>query len=179
MPTTLAQKLYLRCYTVKKEKFQLDNIQGRGQLLRAGAMTELARGGLLDATGGKVRRLGGSPPEDPFTASEPCSRSGCPPDHPQGPLSPHVVAGSFPQVVLGWDEADQFSGAEGRMQVRTPIDAMSCPGGPHRGGFLSWRIAPARRGLSCTGTAGQRFAEAHTRQRDKPATSAGGRTDRK
>ncbi|NJQ02005.1 GOLPH3/VPS74 family protein [Streptomyces zingiberis] len=69
MPTTLAQKLYLLCYTVKKEKFQLDNIQGRGQLLRAGAMTELARDGLLDATGGKVRRLPGAPPEDPFTAA--------------------------------------------------------------------------------------------------------------
>ncbi|MFF8642672.1 hypothetical protein [Streptomyces sp. NPDC015345] len=50
---TLAQKLYLLCYTVKKEKFQLDNAQGRGQLLRAGAMTELARAGLPDATGGK------------------------------------------------------------------------------------------------------------------------------
>ncbi|MFE8910500.1 GPP34 family phosphoprotein [Streptomyces globisporus] len=69
VPTTLAQKLYLLCYTVKKEKFQLDNIQGRGQLLRAGAMTELARDGLLDATGGKVQRLAGNPPEDPFTAS--------------------------------------------------------------------------------------------------------------
>ncbi|MGA5224833.1 GOLPH3/VPS74 family protein [Streptomyces koyangensis] len=69
MPTTLAQKLYLLCYTVKKEKFQLDNIQGRGQLLRAGAMTELARNGLLDATGGKVRRLSGNPPEDPFAES--------------------------------------------------------------------------------------------------------------
>jgi hypothetical protein len=67
--TTLAQKLYLLCYTVKKEKFQLDNIQGRGQLLRAGAMTELARDGLLDATGGKVRRLPGEPPEDPFTTA--------------------------------------------------------------------------------------------------------------
>ncbi|WP_069169216.1 GOLPH3/VPS74 family protein [Streptomyces griseus] len=69
MPTTLAQKLYLLCYTARKEKFQLDNIQGRGQLLRAGAMTELAREGLLDATGGRVRRLPGHPPEDPFTAA--------------------------------------------------------------------------------------------------------------
>lgn len=69
MRTTLAQKLYMLCYTVKKGKFQLDNIQGRGQLLRAGAMTELARGGLPDATGGKVRRLPGGPPKDPFTAS--------------------------------------------------------------------------------------------------------------
>ncbi|MEV2250541.1 GPP34 family phosphoprotein [Streptomyces sp. NPDC050147] len=69
MPMTLAQKLYLLCYTVKKEKFQLDNIQGRGQLLRAGAMTELARDGLLDATGGKVRRLPGNPPKDPFTTA--------------------------------------------------------------------------------------------------------------
>lgn len=58
MPTTLAQKLYLLCYTVKKEKFQLDNIQGRGQLLRAGAMTELARRVCWTRPGG---RFGGSP----------------------------------------------------------------------------------------------------------------------
>ncbi|MFK4066604.1 GPP34 family phosphoprotein [Streptomyces sp. NPDC029674] len=38
-------------------------------MLRAGAMTELAREGLLDATGGKVRRLPGNPPEDPFTTA--------------------------------------------------------------------------------------------------------------
>lgn len=69
MPTTLSQKLYLLCYSVKKEKFRLDDIQGRGQLLRAGAMTELARGSLLEATGGKVRRLPGNPPENPFTTT--------------------------------------------------------------------------------------------------------------
>ncbi|MFJ3732582.1 GPP34 family phosphoprotein [[Kitasatospora] papulosa] len=81
MSKTLAQKLYLLCYTVKKEKFQLDNIQGRGQLLRAGAMTQLTRDGLLDATGGKVRRLAGSPPEDPFVASVWCD---LPDDRPKG-----------------------------------------------------------------------------------------------
>ncbi|MEU0135931.1 hypothetical protein ABZ172_18165 [Streptomyces sp. NPDC006296] len=58
MPTTLAQNLYMLCYTVKKEKFQLDNIQGRGRLLRAGAITESARDVLLDATG---ERFDGSP----------------------------------------------------------------------------------------------------------------------
>ncbi|MFD5199458.1 GPP34 family phosphoprotein [Streptomyces sp. NPDC058375] len=66
---TLAQKLYLLCYSVPKRKFPLDEIQGRGQLLRAGALTALARDGLLDASGGKVRRLPGTPPEDPFTGA--------------------------------------------------------------------------------------------------------------
>ncbi|MFK0213567.1 GPP34 family phosphoprotein [Streptomyces sp. NPDC090298] len=66
---TLAQKLYLLCYSVPREKFPLDDIQGRGQLLRAGALTELARTGHLDATGGKVRRLPGTPPQDPFAAA--------------------------------------------------------------------------------------------------------------
>ncbi|MYS07584.1 GPP34 family phosphoprotein [Streptomyces sp. SID6041] len=68
MSMTLAQKLYLLCYSVPREKFPLDDIQGRGQLLRAGALTELARTGHLDATGGKVRRLPGTPPQDPFVA---------------------------------------------------------------------------------------------------------------
>ncbi len=69
MPVTLAQKLYLLCYSVPKKKFPLDDIQGRGQLLRAGALTALARDGLLDTSGGKVRRLPGIPPEDPFTGA--------------------------------------------------------------------------------------------------------------
>ncbi|MFS8200772.1 GOLPH3/VPS74 family protein [Streptomyces sp. CWNU-52B] len=68
MIQTLPQHLYLLCYTVDKGKFQLDNLQGRGQLLRAGAMTELARDGLLDATGGKVIRKPGKAPDDPFAA---------------------------------------------------------------------------------------------------------------
>ncbi|PSM37468.1 GPP34 family phosphoprotein [Streptomyces dioscori] len=69
MVQTLPQRLYLLCYTVDKGKFQLDNLQGRGQLLRAGALTELARDGLLDATGGKVIRKPGREPDDPFAAT--------------------------------------------------------------------------------------------------------------
>ncbi|MFD6292516.1 GPP34 family phosphoprotein [Streptomyces sp. NPDC060205] len=65
----LPQHLYLLCYTVDKGKFTLDNLQGRGQLLRAGALTELARAGLLDATGGKVIRRPGRTPDDTFLAS--------------------------------------------------------------------------------------------------------------
>ncbi|GAA1932468.1 GPP34 family phosphoprotein [Streptomyces durmitorensis] len=72
MPQTLPQRLYLLCYTVDQGKFQLDNLQGRGQLLRAGALTELARDGLLDATGGKVIRRPGKAPEDSFTAAVWC-----------------------------------------------------------------------------------------------------------
>ncbi|MFC8131323.1 GPP34 family phosphoprotein [Streptomyces sp. NPDC057302] len=69
MPQTLPQRLYLLCYTVDQGKFQLDNLQGRGQLLRAGALTELARDGLLDATGGKVIRRPGKAPENSFAAA--------------------------------------------------------------------------------------------------------------
>ncbi|MFE2375838.1 GPP34 family phosphoprotein [Streptomyces sp. NPDC059398] len=69
MIQTLPQRLYLLCYTVDKGKFQLENLQGRGQLLRAGALTELARDGLLDAAGKKVVRKPGKAPEDPFAAA--------------------------------------------------------------------------------------------------------------
>ncbi|MGW6267828.1 GOLPH3/VPS74 family protein [Streptomyces sp. NPDC055060] len=69
LAATLPQQLYLLCYTVDKGKFQLDNLQGRGQLLRAGALTELARDGRLDAAGGKVIRTPGKAPDDPFAAS--------------------------------------------------------------------------------------------------------------
>jgi len=68
MIQTLPQRLYLLCYTVDKGKFQIDNLQGRGQLLRAGALTELARDGLLGATGGKVIRKPGKAPHDSFAA---------------------------------------------------------------------------------------------------------------
>ncbi|MEU0135664.1 GPP34 family phosphoprotein [Streptomyces sp. NPDC006296] len=68
MLTTLPQQLYLLCYTVDKGKFQLDNLQGRGQLLRAGALTELARDGLLATEGKKVVRKPGKAPDDPFAA---------------------------------------------------------------------------------------------------------------
>lgn len=69
MPQTLPQSLYLLCYTVDQGKFQIDNLQGRGQLLRAGALTELARDGLLDATGGKVIRKPGKAPDDTFVVT--------------------------------------------------------------------------------------------------------------
>jgi hypothetical protein len=69
MTQTLPQRLYLLCYTVDQGKFQLDNMQGRGQLLRAGALTELARDGLLGATGGKVVRKPGKAPDDSFAAA--------------------------------------------------------------------------------------------------------------
>lgn len=69
MTQTLPQQLYLLCYSVDQGKFQLDNLQGRGQLLRAGALTTLARDRLLDATGGKVIRKPGTAPDDPFIAA--------------------------------------------------------------------------------------------------------------
>ncbi|RLL68032.1 GPP34 family phosphoprotein [Streptomyces sp. Z26] len=68
MPQTLPQRLYLLCYTVDKGKFELDSIQGRGQLLRAGALTELALAGLIGTEGGKVLRLPAAPPPEPFAA---------------------------------------------------------------------------------------------------------------
>ncbi|WP_217169032.1 GPP34 family phosphoprotein [Streptomyces sp. AC512_CC834] len=66
MRLTLPQKLYLLCYTVDQEKFKAVDLQGRGQLLRAGALAELAFAGLLGAEGGKVRRRTGEPPADSF-----------------------------------------------------------------------------------------------------------------
>ena len=67
---TLPQQLYLLCYTVDKGKFQIDNLQGRGQLLRAGALTELARDGLIDTEGRKViRQPGKAAPDDSFAAA--------------------------------------------------------------------------------------------------------------
>ncbi|MFF1923871.1 GPP34 family phosphoprotein [Streptomyces sp. NPDC058221] len=68
MRQSLPQSLYLLCYTVDKGKFELTNLQGRGQLLRAGALTELALGGLLGTEGRKVARRSAKPPGDPFLA---------------------------------------------------------------------------------------------------------------
>ncbi|MEU8705512.1 GPP34 family phosphoprotein [Streptomyces sp. NPDC048565] len=69
MRLTLPQRLYLLCYTVDKEKFELSNLQGRGQLLRAGTLTELAVAGLIGTEGGKVvRRAAVAPQGDPFLA---------------------------------------------------------------------------------------------------------------
>ncbi|MFD3919470.1 GPP34 family phosphoprotein [Streptomyces sp. NPDC058595] len=65
---TLPQSLYLLCYTVGKGKFELGNLQGRGQLLRAGALTELTLAGLISAEGRKVVRCAGGAPDDPFAA---------------------------------------------------------------------------------------------------------------
>ncbi|GAA4300010.1 GPP34 family phosphoprotein [Actinomadura luteofluorescens] len=62
----LPQRLYLLCYTVDKAKFEIDNLQGRGQLLRAGAMVELARARSLGTEGRKVVRLDTEPGDDPF-----------------------------------------------------------------------------------------------------------------
>ncbi|NGO47584.1 GOLPH3/VPS74 family protein [Streptomyces ureilyticus] len=68
MHQTLPQSLYLLCYTVDKGKFELTNLQGRGQLLRAAALSELTLAGQLKAEGGKVVRLPAEPPGDPFLA---------------------------------------------------------------------------------------------------------------
>lgn len=68
MPQTLPQRLYLLCYTVDKGKFELTNLQGRGQLLRAAALAEMTVDGLLSAEGGKVLRLPSEPPADVFYA---------------------------------------------------------------------------------------------------------------
>lgn len=65
---TLPQRLYLLCYTVDKDKFELTNLQGRGQLLRAGAMAELTLDGLLRTEGKKVVRSVAGPPGDSFLA---------------------------------------------------------------------------------------------------------------
>ncbi|MFI6347405.1 GPP34 family phosphoprotein [Streptomyces sp. NPDC050560] len=68
MAQPLAQTLYLLTYSPDKKKFELLNIQGRGQLLRGGALAELVLGGRLGTEGGKALRLPGPPPEDPFLA---------------------------------------------------------------------------------------------------------------
>lgn len=66
MDPTLPQRLYLLTYTVEKGRFEVVDLQGRGQLLRAGALAELAFGGLLATEGGKVHRMVTEPPADPF-----------------------------------------------------------------------------------------------------------------
>lgn len=68
MHQTMAQRLYLLCYSVDKKKFELLNLQGRGQLLRAAAFAELTFGGKLIAEGGKVVRPAVEPPSEPFLA---------------------------------------------------------------------------------------------------------------
>lgn len=68
MLLSLPQRMYLLSYTVHKEKFEAVNLQGRGQLLRAAALTELTLNGLLNAQGKKVARPPGVAPADPFLA---------------------------------------------------------------------------------------------------------------
>lgn len=68
MPTTLPQRLYLLSYTVDKEKFEVHNIQFRGQKLRAAALAELTLRGFLAPENGKVIRKSTEPPSDPFLA---------------------------------------------------------------------------------------------------------------
>ncbi|MBM7440197.1 GPP34 family phosphoprotein [Streptomyces sp. HB132] len=68
MRLTLPQQCYLLCYTVDKAKFELTDLQGRGQLLRAAALTELALEGRLSTERRKVARRTAEPPGDPFLA---------------------------------------------------------------------------------------------------------------
>ncbi|MFI5808188.1 GPP34 family phosphoprotein [Streptomyces sp. NPDC051561] len=84
MQPTLPQQLYLLCYTVDKGKFELTNLQGRGQLLRAAALHELARSGLLQVQGRKVRQTGTEPKGDDFLADV---WRDLPADRPKGWLS--------------------------------------------------------------------------------------------
>ncbi|MEU6819445.1 GPP34 family phosphoprotein [Streptomyces atriruber] len=70
MPLTLPQRLYLLSYSLDKERFEAVDLQGRGQLLRAAALTELTFDGLLAAKGSEVVRTSAAadPPADGFLA---------------------------------------------------------------------------------------------------------------
>ncbi|MFJ2173307.1 GPP34 family phosphoprotein [Streptomyces sp. NPDC087851] len=68
MGQTLPQRLYLLCYSVDQGKFEAVNLQGLGQLLRAGALAELTLDGLLTADRGRVLRHAAEPPGDHFLA---------------------------------------------------------------------------------------------------------------
>ncbi|MET9558329.1 GPP34 family phosphoprotein [Streptomyces sp. NPDC006645] len=68
MNLTLPQRMYLLCYTVEKEKFEAVNLQGRGQLVRAAALTELTFDGMLATQGKKVFRRPVKEPADQFLA---------------------------------------------------------------------------------------------------------------
>lgn len=60
--------MYLLAYTVEKAKFEVHNIQFRGQRLRAAALAELSLGGFLELGDGKVVQNAPAPPDDPFLA---------------------------------------------------------------------------------------------------------------
>ncbi|MFE9687065.1 GPP34 family phosphoprotein [Streptomyces sp. NPDC006285] len=69
MTWTLAQRLFLLCYSLEKEKFELADHNGRGAVLRAAALAELSLDGkLTTVSGNKVVRSPGQPPSDPFLA---------------------------------------------------------------------------------------------------------------
>ncbi|RDD85310.1 GPP34 family phosphoprotein [Streptomyces parvulus] len=68
MHLTLPQRMYLLCYTVEAGKFEDANLLGRGLLLRAAAMAELSRTGLLATHKKKVTRLPAAAPHDDFLA---------------------------------------------------------------------------------------------------------------
>ncbi|RII20674.1 hypothetical protein DSC45_05555 [Streptomyces sp. YIM 130001] len=84
---TLPELLYLLCYTVEKGKFVTTDLQGRGQLLRAGALARLTLDGLVAPQGSKGRKVvrrAGTMPADPFTADV---WRGIPTDKPKSWLS--------------------------------------------------------------------------------------------
>ncbi|KIF73424.1 hypothetical protein QR77_04545 [Streptomyces sp. 150FB] len=71
MPHTLPQRMYLLSYTVEKEKFETNNLQFRGQKLRAAALVELILAGLISiapAKREKVVRSASPSPSDSFLA---------------------------------------------------------------------------------------------------------------
>lgn len=70
MTMTLPQRMYLLMYTVEKEKFEVQNLQFRGQKVRAAALAQLFDGKFLALREGKrspkvVRQVSGAP-DDPF-----------------------------------------------------------------------------------------------------------------
>ncbi|MGP2437607.1 GOLPH3/VPS74 family protein [Streptomyces sp. JW3] len=68
MTQTLAQRLFLLCYSFDKGKFELADHNGRGAVLRAAALAELTLDGKLTTVSGKIVRSPGQPPSDPFLA---------------------------------------------------------------------------------------------------------------
>ncbi|GAA3487271.1 GOLPH3/VPS74 family protein [Streptomyces cremeus] len=68
MQLSLPQRLCLLCHTVDEGTVELVNVQGRGQLLRAAALHELALAEHLSVEGEKVRRRGTGPTGDAFLA---------------------------------------------------------------------------------------------------------------
>ncbi|MFB7653333.1 MULTISPECIES: GPP34 family phosphoprotein [unclassified Streptomyces] len=65
MDLTLPQRMYLLMYTPDKEKFEVQNLQFRGQKVRAAALAQLFNQGLIGIRQGKspkaVRQVSGTP----------------------------------------------------------------------------------------------------------------------